>query len=49
MLQRANPLTDDFLKISKTYDMILRAEENAAKKGWSYACLGAVKEMGVEC
>jgi len=44
---RANPLTDDFLKVSKTYDMISRAEENAVKKGWPYACLEAVKEMGV--
>jgi 1-acyl-sn-glycerol-3-phosphate acyltransferase len=44
---KLNPLTDDFLKISKTYDMILRAEENAEKEGWSYACLEAVKEMGV--
>jgi hypothetical protein len=27
--------------------MILRAEENAAKKGWPYACLESVKELGV--
>jgi putative hemolysin len=44
---KMNPLTDDFLKISKTYEMILRAEKNAEKEGWSYACLEAVKEMGV--
>jgi len=45
---KSNPLTDDFLKISKTYDMISRAEKNACKKGWPYACLEAVKEMGVD-
>lgn len=44
---RLNPLTDDFLKVSKTYDMILRAEENAKNNGWANACLEAVKEMGV--
>ena len=45
---KINPLTDEFLKISKTYDMVLRAEENAQKEGWAYACLEAVKEMGVD-
>lgn len=45
---KMNPLTDDFLKISKTYDMVLRAEENAVKNGWPSACLEAVKEMGVK-
>lgn len=44
---KINPITDDFLKISKTYDLVLRAEENASKSGWPYACLEAVKEMGV--
>ncbi len=44
---KANPVTDDLLKISKTYYMILRAEENAEKKGWNYACLQSIKEMGV--
>ncbi len=44
---RLNPLTDDFLKISKTYDMIQRAEDNASKHGWPYACLESTKEFGV--
>lgn len=44
---KMNPLTDEFLKISRTYDMILRAEERAQSKGWADACLGAVEEMGV--
>lgn len=44
---RLNPLTDEFLKITKTYDMISRAEENASRYGWANACLEAVKEMGV--
>lgn len=45
---RLNPITDDFLKISKTYDMISRAEENAKYGGWANACLEAVKEMKVD-
>jgi len=45
---RKNPVVDDLLKVSKTYEMILRAEENAKKNGWNYACLEAVKEMGVK-
>lgn len=44
---KLNPLTDEFLKINKTYEMILRAEENASKNGWPYAGIEAVKEMGV--
>ena len=43
-----NPVMDDLLKISQTYDMILRAEKNACEKGWNYACLEAVKEMGIK-
>jgi 1-acyl-sn-glycerol-3-phosphate acyltransferase len=42
---KLNPLTDEFLKISKTYDMILRAEQNAKYNGWANACLSAVDEM----
>jgi putative hemolysin len=42
-----NPVIDDLLKVSKTYDMILRAEKNAEEKGWNYACLESIKEMGV--
>jgi len=45
---KRNPVTDDLLKISKTYEMILRAEKNAVKKGWNYACLESIKEMGVK-
>lgn len=45
---KLNPLTDDFLKISKTYNMILRAEERAKEGGWVNACLEAVKEMKVD-
>ena len=44
---RKNPTIDDLLQISKTYDMISRAEKRAEEKGWNYACLGAVEEMGV--
>jgi len=45
---KRNPVLDDLFKISKTYDMISRAEENAKEKGWNHACLEAVKEMGVK-
>ena len=45
---KKNPITDDLLKISKTYYMILRAEKTAEEKGWNYACLESVKEMGVK-
>jgi len=45
---KKNPVLDDLLKISQTYDMVLRAEKNAEKKGWNYACLEAIKEMGVK-
>jgi len=45
---KRNPVTDDLLKISKTYYMMLRAEKNAEEKGWNYACLESVKEMGVK-
>jgi putative hemolysin len=42
------PALDKLLKFTKTYNMILRAEENAKKRGgWGYACQEAVKEMGV--
>ncbi len=44
---KRNPVLDDLLKFNKTYDMISRAEETAEKRGWNYACLEAVKEMGV--
>lgn len=44
---KRNPVIDDLLKVSKTYDMILRAEKNAEEKGWNYACLESTKEMGV--
>lgn len=45
---KRNPVTDDLLKISQTYNMVLRAEKNACEKGWNYACLESVKEMGVK-
>lgn len=45
---KRNPVLDDLLKISQTYNMIIRAERNAGEKGWNYACLEAIKEMGVE-
>jgi len=44
---KRNPVIDDLLKGTKTYEMILRAEKNAAERGWNYACLEAIKEMGV--
>ena len=44
---RKNPVLDDLLKVSKTYNMISRAEKRAEEKDWNYACLEAVKEMGV--
>ncbi len=45
---KRNPVTDDLLKISQTYNMIVRAEENAKKNGWNYACLECIKEMDVK-
>lgn len=42
-----NPVIDDLLMGTKTYYMAMRAADNAEKKGWSYACLEAVKEMSV--
>jgi 1-acyl-sn-glycerol-3-phosphate acyltransferase len=44
---KRNPVLDDLLKVSKTYDMISRAEKTAEKRGWNYACNEAVKEMCV--
>jgi len=42
-----NPVLDDLLKITKTYDMTSRAAKRAEKKGWNYAGKEALKEMGV--
>ena len=44
---KRNPTLDDLLKITKTDDMISRAEKRAEKSGWNYTCLEALKEMGV--
>jgi 1-acyl-sn-glycerol-3-phosphate acyltransferase len=44
---RKNPVLDDLLKVNKTYAMISKGEERADKRGWYYACLEAVKAMGV--
>jgi 1-acyl-sn-glycerol-3-phosphate acyltransferase len=45
---KRNPVIDDLLKVTKTYGMILRAEKNADKMGWNYACNESIKEMGVK-
>ena len=44
---KRNPILDDLLKFSKTYDMTLRAEKRAEERGWDYAGKEALKEMGV--
>ncbi|MBM3228379.1 hypothetical protein FJZ20_00630 [Candidatus Pacearchaeota archaeon] len=46
-LIRKNPTLDDMFQVSRTYDMISRVEKRAEEKGWDYACIGAVEEMGV--
>ncbi|MFH1503216.1 MAG: 1-acyl-sn-glycerol-3-phosphate acyltransferase [Candidatus Diapherotrites archaeon] len=45
---KRNPVIDDLLKVSQTYNMIKRAEKNAEERGWNYACLESIKEMGVK-
>jgi putative hemolysin len=47
-IAKNNPVIDNFLMGTKSYHLIEKAEENAERKGWSYACLEAVKEMGVK-
>ncbi len=42
-----NPELEELLKVKKTYEMILRAEKNAEKINWVYACQEALKETGV--
>ncbi len=44
---KRNLVLDDLLKVTKTYDMISRAEKAVEKRGWNYACQEAIKEMGV--
>ena len=44
---RENPALDDLLKISKTQDLILKAEKEAEEKDWNYACEEFVRETGV--
>ncbi len=44
---KRNPVLDNLLKVTKTYNMILRAGEKAKERGWNYACEEAVKETGV--
>ncbi|HUW43451.1 MAG TPA: 1-acyl-sn-glycerol-3-phosphate acyltransferase [Bacillota bacterium] len=44
---KKNPILDNLLKVSKTYEMISRVEKRTEAKGWHYACQEAVKEMGV--
>ena len=46
-IAKNNPVLDKLLKFTETYNMILRAEKTAEKRGWNYACNEAVKEMGV--
>jgi len=44
-----NPALDDLLKITKTYDMVLRAEQRVKEEGynWYNTSLEALKETGV--
>lgn len=44
---KRNPVLDNLLKVSKTRNMISRAEKRAEKKDWNYACEEVVKEIGV--
>jgi len=44
---RKNPILDNLLKVSKTYDMISRAEKRAEKRGWNYAGKEVIKEIRV--
>jgi 1-acyl-sn-glycerol-3-phosphate acyltransferase len=41
------PILNRLVKATQTFEMLQRAEENASKKGWGYACQKALEELGV--
>lgn len=44
---RENPVLDDLLKVTKTFDVVKRAEKSVDELGWAQACQNALKEFGV--
>lgn len=44
---KKNPEVDEFLKITQTYELILRAQERAEQFGWPYAAHRALGEFGI--
>ena len=45
---KENPVTDDFLKISQTYELIARKEKELGKRSINYIFLDFMEEIGVE-